>query len=139
MVFNTRDCYIKTVWCGKGPRPREIRNNKKYTGKGTSYQCLRQGLGAGMYTERKKTLAASSLQNISYVGDVTERKFRARNITSIPQLLMRMRGMDANGKKNFLRLALRKEEGGFDGRAYNSILLFLNTRNIRRLPECKRL
>jgi hypothetical protein len=139
MPFAEKDCYIKTVWCGKGPKPVGLTKGKKYTKKGTSFECLRQGIGAGVYTERKKNLAATSLQNISYVGDLTERKLRARGIRTIAQLLTRLRGLDANGKRDFLRRALRKEEGGYDGRAFNSILVFAHSRGVTRLPPCKKL
>jgi len=75
--FDLSECAIPTVWCGRGNPPKRRAGDDKYYYKtGDRYECMQKGFGAGMHTERKKNLPENSLQQIKYVGDVYEKKFK---------------------------------------------------------------
>lgn len=134
MSFNKEDCYVKKVWCGNGSKP----NSKKYTKNGTRYECLKQGFGAGKYTEKRSNLPATSLQQISYIGDKHEKSLKRKGISTTTELVKTMRSMKVEEKEVFLKKTL-KSGRKHDGRAYNNVLLFLYAKGVRRLPTCTKL
>lgn len=131
-------CRIPVVWCGNGPVPRP-RGNKRYTRKGTAHECLKVGVGAGMYSERKKTLPATSVQHIPYIGPVHERNFASNRIRTLNDLRTRMKSLSKKGKRDLLVRVLQKKGGGLDKRAYNSVIYYLYERKMKDLPLCDRI
>jgi hypothetical protein len=134
MSFDPARCVIPRIYCGN----RNALPNG-YSRFGLRAECLRQGFGAGMFQEREKTLARNSLQRIKYVGDVFERNFRREGITNVDDLLEVMGNLREDNRKRLLKRIFTKANGTFDGRGYNSTLLWLHNRGMRGLPKCKRL
>jgi len=149
MSFDRNRCRIPTVYCGddessedEHPQryPRNAPGNRKYIRRGTRNECMRKGFGAGSAKERKKGLPEWSLQNIEYIGEKHEKRFFGRaGIGDIDDLLDEFRAMDANEKERVLRKVLKNSAGVVDGRAYNSVLLFLDDKGVKRLPICEAL
>lgn len=135
MPFVREECYNKIVWCGKGRKPSGVKNNNIYTVTGTRYECLKQGIGAGKYSEKKKNIPSNSIRNIKYVGEEYEKRFKSRGIKTLTQLVKIFRGLNADEKRRLLQSFLKKGNG-YDGRAYNNILLYLDSKNIKKLPAC---
>lgn len=132
MAFDRKKCIIKTVYCGNGKI-----NKSKHSKKGNSYECLRQGVGAGVYSERKKGLSENSLQQIKYVGPVFEANFRKKGIRTKSGLLTKMDSLTATQKKKLLKSVFTRSNGCVDYRGYNSVLLFLNDSRVKNLPVCE--
>jgi len=133
MPLNKSACRIPKVWCGNG--------NKKtgeYIRNGTKYECMKQGFGAGSYTERLKTMPTNSLQRIKYVGEKMEKRLKKQKIATIPALINRCKNMTPQGIEKLLKSTLVQENGSLDGRAYNSVILFLYANRIET-PQCKKL
>ena len=63
MVFDKSKCIIKTVYCGKGQL------GPTHSRVGTPYECLQQGIGMIIYTEKKKSIPKKSLLQIKYVSE----------------------------------------------------------------------
>jgi len=134
MPFDRKKCIFKGVYCGTKQLDRT-----KYTRKGTGYECLKQGFGAGEYSNRKKSLPENSLQLIKYVGPVFETNFKKKRIGSTTSLINKMRGMSAVEKRNVLKSVFTRSNGCVDYRGYNSLLLFLDSAGVSRLPKCEQL
>jgi len=134
MAFDRKKCIIKTVYCGNGKL-----NKDKYTKKGSNYECLRQGIGAGVYSERKKDLPENSLQQIKYVGPVFEANFKKKRINNKSGLLRKMDSLTALEKKKLLTSVFTRSNGCVDYRGYNSVLLFLHDSRVTRLPVCEKI
>jgi hypothetical protein len=139
MVFKIKDCAIPKVWCGTGKIPSDKSPYSKYIRKGTSYECLQQGIGAGIATSLKKKLPADSLQHIHYIGPVYEKKFRTKGITTQKGLTKLMKTKTPQQIEKFLRGVLQRSDGNLDGRAYNAILIFLYIQGVIKLPSCQKL
>ncbi len=138
MSFKVEDCIIPKVWCGKGNRPK--RNSDTYYYKnGSRYECMRQGFGAGMYSERNKNLSANSLRHIKYVGDVFEQRFRKRGIATTTNLVKKMKEKSTNEIEKFLKRVFTRSNGGLDRRAYNSTILYLYRHGVRKVPKCSKI
>src|SRR5690349_9856292 len=105
MVFDEKRCYIPTVYCGKQKSydKYDSDNGVKYTKKGSSYECMQKGFGAGMYSERKKKIGASSLQTIKYVNEKHEKSFKKDGINTITSLKQKCRNMSANDISKLLK------------------------------------
>jgi len=131
------NCSIPAVWCGKGNIPsRKHEDEKYYIRRGTPYECMKVGIGAGIYSERKKDISSHSLQNIKYIGDVYENNFKKENIHNLEELLEYMGTHSIPQiKKNLIRV-FTKKGGIVDQRAYNSTLMFVYKRNFKDLPPC---
>jgi hypothetical protein len=86
--FNINKCLIPTIYCGKGSYKSASPSNNysKYTKKGSPSECIKKGIGAGIYIEKKKNLTKTSLQNIPYIGPVYEKKFKSHKITTLAKL-----------------------------------------------------
>lgn len=141
MSFNPEDCAIPTFYCGdQSDLPARKRGDDKYyTRHGTPRECLSKGFGAGMITERLKTLPESTLQQIKYVGDVYDRRFRENGINTVDGLILYAKGRNPIEIDALLRKVLTKKGGAVDQRALNSVLLFLYKNGVQRIPSCKRL
>src|SRR3972149_11096284 len=107
--FKVDDCLIPSVYCGKGNIPRKKGNNR-YVRRGKPEECIRKGIGAGIYQERNKNLDRGSVMNIKYVGDYYERKFRNRNIRSISDLKHYVRNRRSSAIKEFLEEISRNRQ-----------------------------
>jgi hypothetical protein len=133
MPFNVNACNIKTFYCGNG----DVLDRNIYSRKGTTYECMQKGFGAGSWAERKKHLPAKSLQHIKYVGETFEAKFKQRRIKDTDALVRKLSPMTAAQKKAFLEDIFKRGNGTTEYRGYNNVLLFLNAAGISRLPRCR--
>lgn len=145
--FDPRKCLIPTAWCGKGPLPppakrRDYKQNVKYVREGTKDECLQKGVGAGVHIERKKSLAANSLQNIKYIGDVFEKRFQDEGIRTTTDLVARVNRLTKVQVKSLVEKVTTKKNGRIDHRAYNHVLLWLYYEgkiSQEKLPLCHKL
>ena len=135
MSFNIEKCAIPTIWCGKGAPPKR-KGLKWYAKTGSRYECMKKGFGAGAASERKKYIPNDSLQQIPYIGDVYERKFKRAGIPDISQLLHEAENHNKNSLKSLLQKIFTRKRGGLDKRAYNSTIVFLYQHGIGHIPPC---
>lgn len=120
--FDEKLCIIPEIWCGDSPVPPK-KKDKKYYKNGSRYECLRKGIGVGMFKD--KVLSSNSLQNIKYVGDKYEQNFKNYGISNINQLIKKINELSSKGISTFLKNVFKKSDGTLDKRAYNSTLLYL--------------
>lgn len=141
MSFKIEDCAIPTLWCGnkKIIPTRNKSDEKYYTRKGTPLECMKQGFGAGVYTEKKKHLDKKSLQNIKYVGETYENNFNKKNIYVLEDLLSYASTHTAQQIKKLLTVVFKKKGGVLDQRAYNSTILFIYKNGISSVPQCSKI
>lgn len=132
MPFDRKKCIYKPVYCGT-----KKLDTTKYSKKGTGYECLKQGFGVADWTNRKKGLSETSLQQIKYVGPVFEENFKKKRIYSLRSLLTKMDSMTASEKKKLLKEVFTRSNGCVDYRGYNSVLLYLDDKRVTRLPKCE--
>lgn len=140
-MFDPQECSIPTVYCGtKKKIPTKEGNDLRYTRKGTPYECMTKGYGAGMHSEKAKHLPKSSLQRIKYIGDVHEENFRKKKIATVTNLVTRARVLTKDELRIFLEEILLKKDGTIDMRAYNSVLLYLYSKGVyENLPACTKI
>lgn len=137
--FRLKDCAIPTLWCGESDEPPEEKDPlTRYLRTGTRTECMKKGFGAGMYTERKKKLPSSSVQQIKYIGDTYEQRFKEAGIDSQIQLVKTLRELSRDEIADFLTPILTKGKS-LDQRAYNSVLVYLFQHGVSDLPVCKRI
>ena len=136
MSFDKNKCVIRKIYCGNGKVPKDTAS-KKYSRKGTNYECLKRGYGISEWNHRKKQLSINSLQQISYIGPVYEKRFKNHKICSIKSLIKKTGEMSAAEKKTLLQKVCKKSNDVIDQKAYNSVVLFLYEQGIKNLPECK--
>jgi hypothetical protein len=139
--FNSKQCLVPTVWCGKGASPKnkkDYKNNNEYLREGSKEECLQKGFGAGMIIERNKNLSENSLQKIKYVGEVYEANFLKIGINNSDDLLRVSQTKTQEQLSNIIQKAVTKKDRKIDNRAYNHILLWLYQHGISeyRLPAC---
>ena len=141
MPFNIKDCYPPQVYCGKKKKvPKRGPNGQNYVRRGTPYECLKQGIGAGTHQERDKYLPKNSLQHIRYIGPVHENNFKDIGIDSIPQLKRWMEDRSGKAICRDLKNILVKNNGDTDFRAYNSVILYsYQILGITHVPRCKKI
>lgn len=140
MAFRIADCAIPTFYCGNEnniPAPRD--SLTRYTGKGTAYQCMKKGIGAGIHQEREKNLPSDSLQRIKYVGPVFEDKFIAAGIRTRAQLKRHIADHSREHNSAFLHRIFTRTTGGLDKRAFNSTLVYLYNDGKTNIPQCSRI
>lgn len=132
-------CAIPTVYCGtKTTLPPRIPNQEYYyTRNGTPYECMKKGIGIGIYSLKNKDIGPTSLRKIKFVGEKYEENFKKIGITSIIELM----DYDTDSKilENILTKVFTKKNGQVDVKAYNSTLMFMYKANVKNLPACKRL
>lgn len=131
-------CAVQDVWCGKpgGVVYHVVTNDstgfpKIYTRKGTPDQCLRKGVGAGKYAAIKDSLPHNSLRKIKYVTEDVDSRLRGHGISTVSQLRSQLSGMTRQAKRTLLRDVTRTNT-----RAYNSLILYLDTHGVTNLPAC---
>lgn len=140
MSFKLQECSIPVIWCGNGDMPKKkVSSDTHYYKTGTRYECMKKGFGAGMHTERKANLPDSSLQNIKYVGDVYEERFKSQNINTISQLLNYSLKSTPRQIEALLREVFKRKKSGVDQRAYNSTLIYLYRHGNGNLPKCSKI
>lgn len=138
-MFDPNTCTIPTVYCGtkKNVPKKSTTNNTRYVRKGTSYECMTKGFGAGAITEKIKKLPLNSLQRIKYVGEIYESNFRKKNINNTDQLIFHVKPLKKEKLATLLKTVFKKKDGVVDKRAYNSTLIFLYTNGVYiNLPQC---
>lgn len=135
MSFDIDKCKIKKVWCGKGKIP----NNNEYIHRGSRYECLQQGIGAGIHQEKKKHLPPTSLKLIPYIGDDMESKLKKAGIKNTTDLVHIAKKLNKKSKEKLLKSILQNKNQTLNGRAYNSIILYLYTNGVLNLPDCLQL
>lgn len=135
--FNTKKCVIPDIWCGDGDFPSSIKDNKRYVRNGTRTECLKKGVGVGIY--QSENFPSDSLRKIKYIGKKHSVAFATKKITTTRQLITKIKELDTDKIKELLENVLTKSDGVVDQRAYNSILLFLYTSGIDNLPMCKKI
>ena len=140
-MFDLDRCTIPTVYCGtKKSVPKKTKNNTRYVRKGTNYECMTKGFGAGMAMEKLKKLPLNSLQRIKYVGETYELNFKKKNVNNIDQLINHIRNLKKEKVSTFLKSVFRKKDGVIDQRAYNSTLVFLYENGVHaNLPQCSKI
>lgn len=135
MSYDIEKCVIKKVWCGNGAIP--VAKANQYSRKGTRTECLKQGIGAGVYSERRKHLPANSLQQIPYVGEKMEQKFKDAGIKTTDDLVKKLQKKTPEYKKVLLQTILRDKKNKLNKKAYNSTIKYLYEKGILNLPSCK--
>lgn len=138
MSFVFEECIIPKVWCGNGKVPK----GNTYAHTGTPTECLKIGFGAGMHNERSKHLSKDSLQQIKYVGEIYEVKFKKEGIKTIANLLKFSKDKAKTIlQKMLIKVFTRSANGGLDKRAYNSTLVYLYQHGIAtgNIPKCSKI
>lgn len=136
-LTDPRRCYNKSVWCGNGAVPAQAKDGIIYTRQGTPMECLRKGVGVGLFEERKKGLPPGSLQLIKYVTAPQEQNLMNKQINTQQNLIEFASSKRSRKIRKVLTRALVTKGGELDKRAYNSVVLFLYmTRQIEELPDC---
>jgi len=136
--FNINKCLIPTIYCGKGSYKSVSPSNNysKYIKKGSPSECIKKGIGAGIYIEKKKNLTKNSLQNIPYIGPVFEKNFKSHKITTLSKLEEYIEDSSISKIKKMLTDVCTKSNGQIDPKAYNSVILYLYYKGHRDLPVC---
>lgn len=130
-------CSIPSLWCGGERMPKYKKgDDKKYIRRGTPVECMKIGFGAGLYSERKKNLRGSSLQNIKYIGEVYENNFIKEKIKNIDDLSEYFLNTPVGRIDILLKKVLRKKNGVIDERAFNSVIMFMYRRGVYKVPSC---
>lgn len=136
MSFNKSACIVRKLYCGDNGIPKDTAT-KKYSRKGTSYECMRKGYGTADWEHRKKGLSKTSLQQIMYVGPVYEANFRKQKIYSIKSLINKTAGLSTKEKREIISAGCRRKNGAIDQKAFNAVVLFLHEQGLKDLPACK--
>lgn len=136
MSFNKSACVIRKMYCGNGKIPKDTAT-KKYSRRGTSYECLKKGYGIANWEHRKKNLSKTSLQQIMYIGPAYEANFKRQKIYSITSLLSKLKEKTATEKRKIISNGCKRKNGSVDQKAFNSVVLFLHEKGVKGLPSCK--
>lgn len=138
--FNIQECAIPTYWCGEADTPPASKDPLiRYLRAGTRSECLRIGVGVGKYGTLKSGLPPTSLQQLKYVGDAYEKKFKAAGVNNTTELLEFARTRPISEIEKLLKRVLTKSNSVVDARAYNSTLVFLFRNGVGDLPRCTRI
>jgi hypothetical protein len=126
-MFDLTRCRRRTVYCGgQIPIPPSSDPLVEYTRQGTPFECMKKGFGAGAAQERTKSLPATSLQRITFIGPTYEANLqRELGIVNSSQLAMALRGLGDAAFDAALRRALVRSTGAFDSRPYNALLAWM--------------
>lgn len=138
--FNLEECAIPTFWCGESDTPPKSKDPLiRYLRNGTRGECLKIGVGVGKYSTLKAGLPSTSLQQLKYVGEAFEKKFKAAGVNNTNELLEFARTRPIAEIEKLLKRVLTKSNSVVDARAYNSTLVFLYRNGIGDLPRCTRI
>ncbi len=127
---------MRKLYCGDSTIPKDTAT-KKYSRKGTRYECLKKGYGTADWEHRKKNLTKTSLQQIIYIGPVYEANFRKKKIYSITSLIKKTENLSVKEKREVIAAGCKRKNGSVDQRAFNAVVLFLHERGVKNLPACK--
>jgi hypothetical protein len=134
-----KKCAIPGIWCGKNTKPIYSSDfNIKYIRKGTSYECLRKGIGVGINIQRNKTIPKYSLKNIKYIGSYFESQFKKYNIATLNQLISKSLKLSSKSFLILLTKILTNKRGILDKKSLNSVILFLYKNGVDHLSLCKK-
>lgn len=134
---NINGCKIPEIYCGaQNPMPYSGDAYSYYTRVGTGPECLKKGIGAGIYLEKKKNLSPVSVQNIKYVGDKFEKNFTDKGINTLNQLVNYIAGKSEAQIKKFLDEVCLQSNGVINKKAYNAIIIYLSMNGHYNLPKC---
>lgn len=135
MAFNIKKCLIPTVYCGSGDyKTNKVGMYTKYTRNGTRHECLKKGIGFGLNNQKKDK---ESLTNIMYVGPKFEGKFRKKGIKTIKELLSYVKKESKENIAKLLKYVFTKDNKVLDAKGYNSTILYLYYKGIKKLPTCQ--
>lgn len=138
--FKIEKCKIPKVYCGNGDwKTAKPNNYSKYYKNGTSHECVKSGIGAGMMIEKVKGLGKSSLQNIPYVGPTYEANFRKKKVATISALIKRIDDKSKDYVKKFLESVFTKSNGSIDHKGINSVIMYLYGKGYTNMPSCKKI
>ena len=132
-------CRIPTVWCGNGKMPSTNPQGSKYTRPGTRKECLSKGFGAGMYSEKHKSISSESLGNLRYVGNIYIKNFGIFGVATLQDLETVAENVPSKTLQRMLEKVFTKSNGLIDTKAFNSTIYYLYERNLSDLPECYKL
>lgn len=138
MSFQPKKCLIKTVYCGDSPFKEKIdygENTYQYK-RGTSYECLKKGVGVGMYISMKNKYDIDDIAQIKYVGEKYRQRFRDNGVKTQKELINLLKPMPAKDKKEWLDSIFLKNNNVIDKRPYNTVLVLLYKNGVKRLPQC---
>lgn len=125
-------CQIKESWCGKNKIPkRNLDNLVYYAKRGTPYECLRKGIGAGKSMSEK--IPEGSLRMIKYVGEKTEEKFKRQKITNLKDLY---RVCEKKDFSKTLKKVCTNKLGNVDRKSFNSVIWHLKKMGYQIFVEC---
>lgn len=140
MSFKLSECSIPSIWCGDGDIPKRKSTSDMYYYKtGTRYECMKKGIGVGIHGERGKNLSENSLQNIKYVGEVYENKFKKYNISTLSEFRKWAENKSSSQIQTLLNNVFVKKNKILDQRAYNSTLIYLYRHGMSNLPKCSKI
>jgi hypothetical protein len=134
-TFDVTKCKIPTVYCGdkrkipKSPDPHSV-----YTRVGTRSECLKKGIGYGL---NQRKYGPDSIRLIKYIGKQHALVLAKQGIKTCKQLVAKVKKLKS--KETWLSKVLEKTDGSVDGRAYNSVLIYLYLNGVTNLPPCKKL
>jgi hypothetical protein len=143
--MNIEKCLIPTKFCGKLSKPvphHNLKENLRYTARGTPVSCMQKGIGTGIHIEKRNKLSTLSLQQIKFIGEQYENKFYNKNIKDITELIKYIKTHTQSQNEKLLKSILTMRNNIIDYKAYNSIIHFLYYSNeipISRLPLCKKI
>jgi hypothetical protein len=143
--MNINNCLIPTQYCGDITNPlptKNIRENIKYTKRGTPSSCMKKGVGVGIHIEKKNNLSSLSLQQIKYVGQHYEDKFKRNRINTIIDLIKYIKTHSKEHNERLLKNVVKMRNNSVDYKAYNSIihyLYFSNEVSLSKIPFCKKI
>ncbi len=131
-MFNPNTCTIPKTWCGKGTLP------KGYAKIGSRSECLQIGFGAGIHSEKAKSLPTTSLRQIKYIGEKYETRFKKKNITTTNDLLKFVTKNNKTTIQKLLVYVFTRTSSGLDKRGYNSTMIYLYSHGIAsaKIPIC---
>lgn len=135
MVFSRDRCVIRKIYCGNGRKPSDTKD-KKYSRVGSRHECMKRGFGVADWEHRKKGLSSISLQQIPYIGEKYETNFKKARVYTIRSLMSRVRIMSVGDKKKLIEKGCKRAGGSIDKKAFNSVVLFLDDRGVKNLPNC---
>ncbi len=150
-AYNVFACVVPKPYCGTNAVVPPNAGRKKYRGRGTQVECLKQGFGAGYYSAERNHLPPQSLLRVPYINARMVTNFqnvplpvppRAGNPPFIGSLLdLEDYVLDVNNDGivgPYLRTVCTTPRSGFSAKAFNSLCLYLYDAGIHppALPPC---
>lgn len=143
--MNIHTCLIPSQFCGNETKSVPINNlkeNIKYTSRGTPLSCMNKGIGVGIHIEKKSHMSPLSLQQIKFIGEQYNIKFSKKKIRNITDLIKYMKTHTKSQNEKLLKDVLTMKNNNVDYKAYNSVIHYLYYSNevlLSKLPFCKKI